>query len=109
MQTSSKESIYWQLFKYVQPLFSSDIPWKIQHDGQDDVSAKIAIENTGDLIKACILEVPIHVRIEHFDSLDGLALFIADDLQPFLFTLQELVHDKIMKYVDIVAVSKMMI
>lgn len=102
METSSNESIYWQLFKSVRPLFASDIPWEVQ----DDDSAKIAIENTGDLIKACMLEIPIHVRMEHFDTLDGFALFIADDLRPFLFTLQELVHDRIMEYVDIAAVSK---
>lgn len=108
METSSNESIYWQLFKSVRPLFASDIPWEVQHD-QDDDSAKIAIENTGDLIKACMLEIPIHVRMEHFDTLDGFALFIADDLRPFLFTLQELVHDRIMEYVDIAAVSKMTI
>lgn len=109
MHMSSNESIYWQLFKSVRPLFASDIPWEVQHDSQDDVSAEIAIENTGDLIKACMLETPIHVRMEHFETLDGFALFIADDLRPFLFTLQELVHDKIMECVDIAAVSRTMI
>ncbi|KAF4637697.1 hypothetical protein G7Y89_g389 [Cudoniella acicularis] len=104
METLTKESTYWQLFKSVRPLFASDIPWEAQHD-QDDVSTKIAIENTGDLIKACMLEIPIHVRMEHFDTLDGFALFIADDLRPFLFILQELVHDKIMEYVDIAAIN----
>jgi hypothetical protein len=41
--------------------------------------------------------------------LDGLVPFIADDLRPFLRTLQELVHDKIMEYDDIAVVSKAMI
>ncbi len=93
----------------MRPLFASDIPWKVQHDSQDDVSAEITIENTGNLIKACILEMPIHVRMEHFDTLDGFALFIAYELRPLLFELQTLVHDKIMEYVDIAAVSKTMI
>ena len=105
MQMSSNESIYWQLFKSVRPLFASDIPWEVKHDSQDS-AAKIAIENTGDLIKACMLEIPIHVRIEHFDTLDGFALFIADDLRPFLFTLEELVDGEILRYADIAAVSK---
>jgi hypothetical protein len=109
MQKSSNESNYWQLFKSVRPLFASDIPWELQHASQGDVSAEIAIENTGDLIKVCMLEIPIHVRMEHFDTLDGFALFIADDLRPFLSELQELVHDKLLEHVDIAAVSKTMI
>lgn len=103
------ESTYWQLFQSVRPLFASDIPWEVKHGIQDDISAEIAIENTGDLIKACMLEIPIHVRMELLDNVDGFVPFIADDLRPFLCTLQELVHDKIMEYDDIAVVSKAMI
>lgn len=104
MQGSSYESQYWQLFKSVRPLFATNIPWEVQDGSQEDVSASIAIENTGDLIKACMMEIPIHVQIDRFDNLDGFALFIADDLRPFLFVLQEFVREKVMKSVDIAAV-----
>lgn len=43
-------------------------------------------------------EIPIHVRIEQFHTLDEFALFIADDLRPVLLALQELVHDDVMEY-----------
>lgn len=105
MQTSSYESRYWQLFKSVQPLFASDIPWEVQDGSQEDVAAKIAIENIGDLIKACMMEIPIHVQIEHFDTLDGFALFIADDLRPLLSTLQEFLRDEVMKSTTLDTVS----
>ena len=106
MVTASEESSYWQLFKSVQPLFASHIPWKGQHS-QGDFFTQISVEETGDLIKLCILEIPTHVRMEHFDTLDEFALFIADDLRPFLFTLQGLVDDKVIKYVNIAAVSEL--
>jgi hypothetical protein len=110
MQTPSNESIYWQLLKSVRPLFASHIPWEVQYDSQSnefaDASLKNALENTGDLIKACMLEIPFHVRVEHFDTLDGFALFLADDLRPFLLSLQDLVHDRIVEHVDAAAVSE---
>lgn len=105
MQKASNKQTYWQLFKTVRPLFASDIPWKVQQDSQYDDSAGIAIENTGDLIKACMREIPIHIPMEHFDTLDG-CRFIADGLGPFLLALQELVHDKITEHVDTTDVSK---
>jgi hypothetical protein len=107
MQTNTIGSTYWQLFKSVRPLFASDIPWVIKHGGSEDASpfAEIAMKNTGDLIKACMLEIPIHVRMEHFDTLDDF-VFIADVLRPFLSTLQELVDDRIMDHIDPSAVSK---
>ncbi|KFY46563.1 hypothetical protein V494_00423, partial [Pseudogymnoascus sp. VKM F-4513 (FW-928)] len=105
METPSHKSIYWQMFHSVRPLFASDIPWEVKHGSQDGVSAEIAIENTGDLIKACMLEIPVHVQIEYSDALDGFDLFIADDLRPFLCTLQELVHDKVMEYDDIAVMN----
>lgn len=105
MQPSSKGSIHWQLFKSVRPLFASTIPWEGQQNGRGDVAVDIAIENTGDLFRACMAEIPIHVRIEQFHTLDEFALFIADDLRPFLFALQELVHDDVMEYDDASVVS----
>lgn len=105
MQTSPNNLIIWQLFKNVRLLFASDIPWEVQYDSQDDVSAKIALENTGGLIKACMLEIPVHVRMEHFDTPDEFIFFIANDLQCLLFRLQALVHDNIAEYVDIIAIN----
>ncbi|KAH8587056.1 hypothetical protein B0O99DRAFT_694834 [Bisporella sp. PMI_857] len=104
MQTSSNESDLWQLFTSLQPLFASDIPWEVALGNQDDVSAETTIENTGDLIKACMLEIPAYVRMEHFDTLDGFALFIADDLRPFLLILQELVDDQILEYANVATI-----
>lgn len=102
---TSYESEYWKLFKSVRPLFASNIPWEIHDGSQEHVSAKIAIENTGDLIKACMMEVPIHCQIERFDTMNGF-LFIADDLRPLLLVLQELICDKAMETIDTTAVSR---
>lgn len=104
-QTPFIESVYWKLFKSVRPLFASDIPWRLQDDSQDDEAAKFALENSGGLIKACMLEIPFHFQVEHFDH-DELADFIVDHLQPFLRTLQDLVGDEIMEHADTAAVSK---
>jgi hypothetical protein len=104
MQTSY-ESEYWKLFKSVRSLFASSIPWEVHDGSQEHVSAKIAIENIGDLIQACMMEIPIHCQIERFDSLDGF-LFIADDLRPLLLVLQELICDTVLETIGITAVSR---
>ncbi|PTB38352.1 hypothetical protein M441DRAFT_49803 [Trichoderma asperellum CBS 433.97] len=100
------ESSYWQLFESVQPLFASNIPWEVQDDSQGVVSAKIAIQNTVDLIKACMMETPIHFQIECVYTLDEIAFYIRDFLRPLLFILQELVHDIVMEIKEIDEVGR---
>lgn len=104
MQTSYA-SEYWKLFKSVRPLFASYIPWEVNDGGQNTASAKIAIENIGDLIQACMMETPIHCEIERFETLNDF-LFIADDLRPLLLVLQDLICDNFMGTIDITAVSR---
>jgi hypothetical protein len=99
----------WRLFKSVRPLFVSDIPWGARGDSGDDVSVEIAIDNTGHLIKACMLEIPIHLQQDHFDTEDGLVVSISEDLQPFLLALQDLLHDHVIEYSDIATVSELKI
>ncbi|RFU23755.1 hypothetical protein B7463_g12582, partial [Scytalidium lignicola] len=95
MQPSSNESAYLQIFRSVRPLFASDIPWAVEQGSKDDISARSDIKFYGALMKVCMGEFPAYTQQEHFATLDTFALFIAHDLQQFLFILQDLIDDKI--------------
>ncbi|KAL7957430.1 hypothetical protein V8C34DRAFT_285577 [Trichoderma compactum] len=105
MQSSQKEPIYRELFQTVQPLFASDIPWEAQDGCLDNGPANISLWTTGNLIKACVKEITIHIRAESTDTFDGFGFSIIDDLCPFLFTLQDLIHEEIMEDVCISEVN----
>ena len=94
------KSTYSQLLNTVRLLFASDIPWEAQSD-QTDESTKIAFENTGTFIKACMQEMSIYIPVD----VDEIALYIAVDLRPFLIDMQELLLDSLNEGVDISQVS----